>query len=788
MTAPSPTRAERSEYLAIALVSCAVLIYEIAITRVLSVVLWYHFAFLSVSLAMLGIGAPGVWFALRAPGPRALAWALVSAAVAAPLSIVAIVKLGQYFSRVELGAGTLGMVTQGPVVFTVLVMLLPLLCFGAAVCLLLMRASEARVGRMYGADLLGATVGAALVVPFMHVFPTPALLAGTGLLALAAAVIGCRPWPRAAVPVAGALVAALLWGEPFVLRYTKAYVEEDVLYEKWTPTARLTVFPNLFWQADPTRAFGWGMGDRFESTPLDQLWLEQDGSAGTPITRLTGTPADLPHLAFDVTSVGYQLYQPQRVCIIGAGGGRDILTALAAGATDIDAVELNAHTVRLVSERFKDFSGDIYHYPGVRAVIGEGRSFLTHSKGNYDLIQISLIDSWAATAAGAFALSENYLYTNEAVRLYWERLSADGVIAISRWMRGERQTESLRLALLAEHALRGVGVSQPKQHLAIVQGGWIATLLISKHPLRGRALRDLDDICVTRGFKRHWPPGGPAAPDESVLATVLALGPEVLAAEGIDLSPPVDDRPFFFQTVALFGNLPTATLLGVDRNVQSVLLVRRLMFLMGGLTLLLFFTPFVAAGRIVRGPHFWRGTAYFTCIGLAFMLVETPWIQRFVLYLGHPSYAATVVLATVLLGAGVGSMLAGRLAGRRVTAIGLALPGVVALVSLALGPVFRATLGWAFPWRVVLSMCLVGPAGFVMGFAFPMGLMRFGAASTPWFWAVNGAAGVFAGVCSLALAMVLGFTWVGWIGVFLYAITYLLLPKDGAAASPTRPD
>src|SRR5262249_52511395 len=150
-----------------------------------------------------------------------------------------------------------------------------------------------------------------------------------------------------------------------------------------------------------------------------QMWIDQDGAAGTPIEHLTGDPRALEHLMFDVTSVGYQVAFPRRVCVIGAGGGRDVVTALAAGAVEVDAVELNRATVEVVSSVAREFSGDIYHYPGVRAVVGEGRSYLARAPGPYDMIQISLVDSWAATVAGAYALSENFLYTQEALQLYW---------------------------------------------------------------------------------------------------------------------------------------------------------------------------------------------------------------------------------------------------------------------------------------------------------------------------------------------------------------------------------
>jgi hypothetical protein len=623
---------------------------------------------------------------------------------------------------------------------------------------------------MYGSDLLGATVGALVVVPLMTVVPTPLILAGTGLLPLAALALLETSAARVAVALSLAIVNSMIWGTPYLLHYSKSYLEKsELLFERWTPTARLTILD----QRDPT-AFGWGMGSRYVPSPLEQIWVQQDGSAGTPVTRLRDAPDDLGHLFFDVTSVGYQLEPPKEVCIIGAGGGRDVLTALHARADRVDAVELNPAIVAALSGPFKDFTGDVYHRAGVNAVISEGRSFLTRSPERYDLIQVSLIDTWAATSAGAFALSENYLYTEEALRLYWERLSDSGLVSISRWMSGMRQLESLRLAILAKTALEHEGVSDASAHLAMVQAGKVGTLLVSKRPFDAERLARLDAIDRERGFVRHWPVA-PETPADSSLAKVMSGGWEFLRADGLDLQAPTDDKPFFFQTASILarpGALGSAT-----GNEQSVVLLRCLLVLMAALTVVTYFAPFALSGRLARHPGFWRGSVYFVLIGLAFMCVEAPLIQRFILYLGHPSYATTVVLATLLLGAGLGSTLAARAPVGRVASF--VLPLGVVLVDVGLEAVFTGTLGWDLAARVGVSVLALAPLGFLMGFAFPLGMIRFGDGNRAWFWAMNGTVSVLASVSSLALAMVFGFSGVILVGAALYASACVVLPDIG---------
>jgi hypothetical protein len=767
---PVPSRAR----LAVALAAAAGLVYQIALTRILSVVLWYHFAFLAIALAMLGIGAPGVWFALKRPTPRALPRALLGAGIALPLSVLVIVKLGGFLS----GGGAQAVAGGGfpiRVALVVAAVLVATLSLGAAVCLLLLRAPGREVGRMYGADLIGATVGALAVVPLLGRVPTPALVAGCGILPLVAAALVDRRAVRKAAAAAIALAALLGWGEPFQLRYAKYYDEPEgrILWEKWTPTARLTAFSDPFFTRDPSLAFLWGPGSRYAPGRIEQLWLEQDGSAGTPILRYSGDPSALAHLDYDVTSVGYQLRPPRRVCVIGAGGGRDVLSALRSGASEVDAVELNGEIVRALGGRFREFSGNPYGLPGVRATVAEGRSFLTRSAGGYDLIQIALVDSWAATAAGAFALSENYLYTEEAFKLYLEKLSPRGLLSVSRWYKGLRGVESGRLVLLGARAVEDMGLVPAGRHLAVLQGEAIVTLLVSREAFTSQDVAAMDRIARERGFTRHWPPL-PGEQPASILSVLLREGPTASEVPGsADLSIPVDDRPFFFQTRRLVGGEGSAV--PTSSGEHAVALLRGLLAGIGVLTLAFFFLPFALAGRLPRGPGFWRGSAYFASIGVGFMLVEAGFVQRFILFLGHPSYATTVVLAALLLGAGAGSLISARVPFSRVAAAAPALPVAVAGVNLLLGPAFAAGLGWPVSARVLVSAAFLVPTGFLMGFAFPLGMVRFGDEGKPWFWAVNGAAGVFATVLSLAVALVAGFRVVVLLGAVAYAAAVALL-------------
>ncbi|RLB57780.1 MAG: hypothetical protein DRI90_17565, partial [Deltaproteobacteria bacterium] len=573
-------------------------------------------------------------------------------------------------------------------------------------------------------------------------------------------------------------------GDAYEVRTTKAYEETGPrltpIYEKWTPTARLAIFDNFPW-ARGAEGFHWGTSQLGLEQPAPaQYWLEQDGSAGTPIIEYDGNDEKLDYLLYDVTTVGLQLRRPAQVAIVGTGGGRDIHSARLTGAERIDAIELNAGIVEALRGPFKSFAGGVYDLPGVHTIIGEARSVLTRSEQRYDLVLLSMIDSWAATAAGAYTLSENNLYTLQAYRLYWSRLSATGIVSTSRWM----GFESMRLLMLVKAALEAEGVSVPRDHIALVHAGRVGTLLMSRSPFGPNQIAKLQEICATRGFELDYPAA--ATPDLALgVAALLDAGPQKFASIGLRLEPPTDDAPFFFQLVSPLSRLDDKTVQLGGFNAEGVVALQTLMITMVIVTLVLFFAPLGASRWLPRQPGFWRGSLFFLCIGLAFMFVELSWLQRFILYLGHPSLAVAVTVGCLLLGAGLGSIVSGRLGLPRAGRWGWLAPLIISLLNLAITPLFSATLGWPSAARIVVTGLALAPAGFTMGMFFPLGMVRFGDAHKAWFWAVNGAAGVLASVVSLALAMELGFAAVGIMGAVAYVLAWLLLalPRSPTGAT-----
>jgi hypothetical protein len=528
---------------------------------------------------------------------------------------------------------------------------------------------------------------------------------------------------------------------------------------------------------------GWGLGARYHGArPVDHLWLDQDGSAGTPILAYQRGRPYPEHLSYDVVSVAYPLATPRRACIIGGGGGRDILKALQGGATDVEVVELNPYTVDAVSRIFGAHSGDPYHLPGVHAFVGEGRNHFSRSPTPCDVIEISQIDTFAASAAGAYALTENSLYTVEAIRMFWSHLSERGVLSVSRWAAGPAWPESVRLVFLEIEALRQEGITEPRNHMIVVSGGDTANVLLFRKPVTPQQVTLAEDIGANRGFAVLWPVA-PVKPDMSELTLALANGPEDMTRRGYDVSPPTDDRPFFFQTLNILSSSSRVAGVMTERE-QSVTLLRRLLSILAGLVLVLVLLPLAARGTLPRGPHFGRSTLFFACLGVGFMFVEIPLLQRLAVYLGHPSYSTTVVLGSLLVGAGFGASLAGHIAESRRRFVGFLVPLVVGAIAFLLLWLAEKTIDQSFAVRVAISVAALTPAGAMMGLLFPLGMANFDDRDRSWYWAINGATSVLASVLALVIALIAGFAAVLGCAVASYLIAAVTLPGRRELAEP----
>ena len=777
---------------------------ELSLTRIFSVTMYYHFAFMAISIALFGLSASGVYVFLlqerwrRVSTERLLASHAFAFGVGTLLALAVLVRM-----RVDLTYAPSNIARMSAMY---LLSALPFFAGGATISIAISRLS-ANVNAVYAADLLGAGAGCLLLMPALNNFGGPGAIVASAVLGMLAIPLlgGAQlPWrtSAAALSFAGAALLAAYAGA-FHVSTTKGHERDRVLFSKWNSFSRIGVYE--------ASSSAWSLSDRYRGPLPEVRLMDIDSAAATQIIKFSGDLADVSYLRYELTALGYHLFGrpgaaphlPFHALVIGTGGGRDLLSALVFGAASVDGVEINPIIVNDVMRgRFRDYSGGVYDRANVNVTVEDGRSFVRRSSRQYDVIQASLVDTWAATAAGAYALSENSLYTVEAFDDYLNHLSDRGVLSISRWV-----FDGLRLISLAQEAGARRGWN-PTDRLAIIQQDKVATFLLKKTPFTPEETRTLADTAAQLGFTVMYLPGYPVPSfgDSRDQYARLLLSPDRHAfydSFALDVAPTTDDRPFFFHTTRLRNHwsvAPVLRLFGADVEradnpgswgTGGLTALLMLLAISSLLILLFILGPLAVTSRGALRAGWMRALGYFACLGGAFMLIEVALLQRFVLLLGHPVYSLTVTLFSLLLGTGLGSVLSRRVAAdhvRRAAMIACIAVGLIALLwGSILPPIVQAAVGWPIALRIALAVALMTPAGMVMGVPLPAGV-RLLAATQPeliaWAWGMNGALSVLGATLAVFIAMNWGFSITLLCGAVIYAVAAALISRDAASPQP----
>lgn len=768
-------------------VTLATLMLEVLDTRLLSVLTWYHLSFLAVSVAMLGMAAGAVLVFVGGEifgvdrTVRLLPAAATVFALVLPLSHVA--NLVIPFPSVRSGSPA----ELAALAIATLVLTVPFVVSGVVVTLALTR-TRAPIGILYGADLVGAAMGCLAIIVLLELTD----ITSTAMATAGAAAIGASCFARyaGARGISALVLAAGLFGvsalnatadRPLGVIYPKSrslWVDERAIdYSAWNAHSNVIV-------RTPANGppFLWGPGADATQTEVTMAVAAIDGDAGTVITKWNGEPASLDWVQYDVTSLPYRIRSGQ-VAVIGVGGGRDVLTAIWSGNTSITGIEINKALVGALRGRYLDFAG-IARHPGVTLVHDEARSFLTRTPGRYDVLQMSLIDTWAATGAGAFTLSENGLYTRDGWQVFLRALTPTGVFSVSRWYDPDAASETTRLLSLGVASLMDFGVTSPRGHLILVTRERIATLLVSPTAFSRQDGATLNRIAEQHGFTIRVSPWADAA-DDRLRAIANAASPAALDQATrdpyLDFTAPTDRRPFFFNMLkprGFFEHRGTSSGGVVSGNLRATRTLLALAVVAGGLVLVIIGWPLVTTGRPDVPPRvFWAAFAYFAIIGLAFMLIQIAFLQRFSVYLGHPTYTFSIILFLMILAAGLGSFASERIdleRHRSILWLPIGIAVAVLLETVLLQGVVDATVGWGLPGRSLIVAFFVAPLAFALGCCFPIGLRFVGRHSdrlSAWMWGVNGACGVMASILAVMSSIWLGIH----VNLLAAALLYALL-------------
>ena len=761
-------------YAGVALATLATLLLELLLTRIFSVTLYYHFAFMVISLALFGLGLSGVVLYLRPerfPQERLAELLASSCRRFAITTVLALIFVVNHSLTAYLDALTVGRFTSQhffQLAFLFGIASLPFFYGGLVVSLAMFHLRE-RVTTIYFFDLAGASLACLLLDTLLGALGGPNAVLLVAVLAAAASLLfgsdltRWRP-QRASVwlTAALALLLALNLGTGVVRVGSFKFVKQELLeFSKWNALSRIEV----------------------QEVKGVEPSLTIDAMARTNIYSWNKRARFAKHQQ-QVPGLAYVLGPNRKVLIIGPGGGVDVLTAMVNGHRDITLAEINPiilHDVML--GRYRKYSGNLYGLPGVKANLAEGRSFVRRSSERFDVIQATLVDTWAASATGTFALSENHLYTVEAFEDYLDHLTDRGLVSMSRWLKVQGM-EFVRLCALARTALEKRKVAAPHLHMFAAGEGNVGVLLVKRSPFTKPELDRLHQVCAKRKFFIVYSPRG-----KHVNPAAIVLGPRPVDSFyqkfPIDVRPVYDDRPFFFYAVKperLIQALVSGELLGLNSFSAVVL-----MSLLGLVTFLVFtgiVIPLWLGQRKAlsgsRGSKL-RDLSFFVCIGVGFILVEIALLQRFTLFLGHPIHSLRVVLFSLLLSSAVGSLLSGR-ARKPATLLklmmgaGLGVAALMLVYAYGLGPVFYAGIGWPLWARMLVAGLLVAAPGLLMGMMLPTAVRLLGgrhAEIIPWAWGLNGAASVLGSVLSMIVAIHLGFTLTLLAGGAVYVLAVL---------------
>jgi len=793
-----PAAATKQTYAGLFMVTLATLMFEILLTRIFSVTMWYHYAFMAISIALFGMTVGAVLVYLRPRRFRAdqtkrdmtLSALWFAAAIVLSAVVHLSIPITIPFSQAQLWAA-------GPMILTYVLFSIPFVFSGVCVTLALTRFPK-QVSTLYAVDLAGAACGCIVLIYTLNATDGPTTVIVTALLAGAGALCFATE-TRSATMVRAAAAATVLLGAlagtnailashhlpALRLTWVKIGPEAPPLYEKWNSFSRVTVSGDA---TTPSTPLTWGLSRAYPpDRKVRQVQMTIDSMASTVITAFNGNTSSLDYLKYDVTNIVHYIKRNAGILVIGSGGGRDILSALTFGQRSVVAVEINRDIINALNRKFGDFSGHLDRDPRVTFVNDEARSYVARTPGRFDIIQLSLVDTAAATAAGAYVLTENSLYTVEAWTLLLQRLNPDGVLSVSRWSVGTKPGELYKVTGLASTALRRLGIEDPRGHIVVVRRlkgihrkygpMGMATILVGRAPFSPSDLATLEGVARQMRFDVVL---GPHTSLDSTFAT-LASGRDLEAFTRtfpMKIAPPTDDSPFFFDMVRLRDvfHLNPWTQGTEVFNTEPVLLLVVLLIAVALLTLACIVVPLTLTSRkdALRGtlPLF----VLFASIGVGFMMVEISQMQRLIIFLGHPTYGLSVVLFTLLLSSGLGSLVTRQVpadsTGAAMTRFAVLL-GALLVCGAATPYAAAAFRGATTPLRILVAVAILFPPGVFMGMAFPLG-MKLASASvevvTPWLWGVNGATSVCASVLAVAISMAAGISASFWTGVGCYAV------------------
>jgi spermidine synthase len=791
--------------LGISLTSAATLTLEISLIRLLSVAQGYHFAFMVVSMALLGYGASGSFLASfpffrRRETPQTLIQAsgMFSACTLCGYLLSNLIPFD--LARISWDRWQILYVFLYYLVFSI-----PFFFSGLAISSALARWS-ALSGKIYFFDLAGASAGCLLVLLLFGIFGGPGTLLFASLLGGLASIAFAWAGKPVSIPRwswVGLLILLLFWQPPFLdlrlspykpLKLALLFPGARLLETRWNAFSRVDVL------ASPAARTAPGLSLQYLEPLPPQLGLTVDADHLNAITRFSGKPGEKDEFRFIdflPSSFPYQVAGPGRVLILEPMGGLEILNALHHHSGRIVVTEFNPEIVELLQGTYEEYCGGIYSRPGIQVEVEDGRGYVRGGPPPFDLIVLPLTESLGASATGFSSLHEDYRLTTEAFRDYLRVLKPGGFLSLTLYLLPPPRAE-LRLVSLVKEILERAG-KRPGDYLLAYRSWSTFSLLVKKEPVKSREVQALKSFCQRLRFDLVYYPGmakGEANIYNRFATPLYFEGVQKVLREGkkfystypFDLSAATDDRPFFHHFFR-WGHLGEIYRLAGGKwqvlveggYLLPIVLIQALFLSFLFIALPLVFSKPGRAEPKVPGERPVSWIIFFSALGLGFMFVEISLMQRFILFLSHPVYAVSLVLFSLLVFAGAGSRLSMRIdpgSSRGLKLLLLSAAGLLSLYALFLPQVLQFLQGKPLFFRQVITLLLIAPAGLLLGMPFPLAIRRVGSQwpfLVPWAWCANGCASVLGSILPVIIALSWGFRAVFFLASFLYGASLLVV-------------
>ena len=802
-------------YIGIYLTSFSTLLFEISLTRIFSIAQWYHFAFMVVSMALLGYSASGTFLMLfpsifKKDTYYVLSISALLFAIFSPLSYIITNRIA--FDPIKIAWDPMQIVY---ILIYYIIFSIPFFFSGMTISVAISRFSNI-VHRIYFSDLIGAGSGcllALLIFSLTGASNSVIISSISGILASTIFSLQSLSHKKNSFPYRLILIvipiSIIIISPPFMeiaispykgLQTALRHPDAEIVKTEWDSISRVDVIKSGAVRFAP------GLSLKFQGELPEQIGLTVDGGNLNAITKFSGNKDDIAFTDYLPSAIPYYLTKPDNILIFDPRGGLDILSAIYNGATNIESVEFYPLLTEIVKNDYREFSGGIYNKEKIGIKSGDGRTFIRQSKNRYDIIQISPGDAFASSSTGIYGLTEDYRFTVEAFRDYIEHLNENGILTITLYLLPPPRHE-LKVVSTAIKTLEEMGIISPEKHISVVRTWGTITIIIKKGELNSDDINKIKDFCKERHFDIEYYPGIKKEEtniynrfQEPLYFNLLTkiFNPDerknFFNNYIFDVTPVIDDRPFFHhffkwntiaETYNTFGRkwqpffeggylIPVvfiqALVVSIVFIILPLLFLRKInleIFKMKDISFLL----------------------YFLLIGIGFMFAEISMIQQFILFLGHPVYSITTVLFTILISSGTGSYLSGRyfrdkgyeIIIRKFKFFLIILCGLIIIYSILLPYLFNRISFESIICRQTLSFILLFPLGFFMGIPFPTGiklLERYNTKIIPWAWCINGCSSVVSSILVIIIALTFGFKTALILSAVAYSGGFLMLSKE----------